>query len=198
MSDNKTTLANHNDRLEALVEQVNALPDAGGGEVAEPVVQPLSVTKNGTYTPPEGVDGYAPVNVSVPIPTPVLKTLRVTKNGTYNAPSGTDGYNKVEVNVPSSGGIGGGNVNVSVLIEVESGVTAHVFYMDGAGYPSYSPITESFELTNTADVIVIYGEGCSGHGVAGDATTLLDTGADWMYVFGFTPESKYAIISFDA
>lgn len=38
----------------------------GGGEVAEPVVQPLSVTKNGTYSPPEGVDGYAPVVVNVP------------------------------------------------------------------------------------------------------------------------------------
>lgn len=32
----------------------------GGG-----VIQPLSVTQNGTYTPPSGVDGYAPVNVSV-------------------------------------------------------------------------------------------------------------------------------------
>ena len=29
------------------------------------VVQPLSVTQNGTYTPPSGVDGYAPVTVNV-------------------------------------------------------------------------------------------------------------------------------------
>lgn len=34
----------------------------GGGSA---VVQPLSVTQNGTYTPPSGVDGYAPVTVSV-------------------------------------------------------------------------------------------------------------------------------------
>lgn len=30
------------------------------------VVQPLSVTQNGTYNPPSGVDGYAPVTVNVP------------------------------------------------------------------------------------------------------------------------------------
>lgn len=35
---------------------------SGGGSA---VVQALSVTQNGTYTPPSGVDGYAPVTVSV-------------------------------------------------------------------------------------------------------------------------------------
>ncbi len=35
---------------------------SGGGAV----VQPLSVTANGTYNPPSGVDGYSPVTVSVP------------------------------------------------------------------------------------------------------------------------------------
>ena len=34
----------------------------GGGSA---VVQPLSVTQNGTYNPPSGVDGYAPVAVNV-------------------------------------------------------------------------------------------------------------------------------------
>lgn len=34
----------------------------GGGSA---VVQPLSVTENGTYNPPSGVDGYAPVTVNV-------------------------------------------------------------------------------------------------------------------------------------
>lgn len=30
-----------------------------------PVVEPLSITENGTYTAPEGVDGYSPVTVNV-------------------------------------------------------------------------------------------------------------------------------------
>ena len=39
---------------------VNVQGGGGGG-----VIQPLSVTQNGTYTPPSGVDGYAPVTVNV-------------------------------------------------------------------------------------------------------------------------------------
>ena len=31
-----------------------------------PNIQPLSVTANGTFTPPDGVDGYGPVTVEVP------------------------------------------------------------------------------------------------------------------------------------
>ena len=35
------------------------------GSAAAPVVQPLEVTENGTYTAPAGVDGYSPVTVNV-------------------------------------------------------------------------------------------------------------------------------------
>lgn len=41
---------------------------SGGGGGAEPaVIEPLSVTANGTYNPPDGVDGYSPVSVTVPV-----------------------------------------------------------------------------------------------------------------------------------
>ena len=40
---------------------VNVSGGGGGG-----VIQSLSVIENGTYNPPSGVDGYAPVNVNVP------------------------------------------------------------------------------------------------------------------------------------
>ena len=36
---------------------------SGGGE---PVIEALSITANGTYTAPDGVDGYSPVTVNVP------------------------------------------------------------------------------------------------------------------------------------
>lgn len=37
----------------------------GGVEVILPVIQALEITANGTYTAPEGVDGYSPVTVSI-------------------------------------------------------------------------------------------------------------------------------------
>lgn len=63
-----------------------------------PVIEPLSISENGTYTAPEGVDGYSPVTVDVPNTYTasdegkvvssgalVAQTTRtVTENGTYD------------------------------------------------------------------------------------------------------------------
>ena len=45
-------------------EMAAAITAISGG--AEPVIEALSVTSNGTYTAPDGVDGYSPVTVNVP------------------------------------------------------------------------------------------------------------------------------------
>ena len=71
--------------------------DTGGGG-REPIVEALSVTANGTYTPNEGVDGFNEVNVNVPIPTFTTEELSATANGEYTPT--TDGYSKVSVQVP--------------------------------------------------------------------------------------------------
>lgn len=42
------------------------LGGSGGGTGNKPVIKPLTVTTNGTYTAPSGVDGYSPVSVGVP------------------------------------------------------------------------------------------------------------------------------------
>ena len=63
MSD-KIKLTDNTTGLQAILGKVNSLPDAGSGST-EPVIQPLSVTENGTYTAPDGVDGYSPVVVNV-------------------------------------------------------------------------------------------------------------------------------------
>ena len=67
-----------------------------GGEAGEIVIEPLSVTENGTYTAPTGTDGYSPVSVTVPQTT--VQSLSVTQNGTYTAPTGT-AYSPVTVDV---------------------------------------------------------------------------------------------------
>lgn len=71
----------------------------GGGGGTAPVIEPLEVTENGTYTAPSGVDGYSPVTVNVPIPEGYIKpsgTLEITENGTHDA----EAYKAVSVNVP--------------------------------------------------------------------------------------------------
>lgn len=103
----------------------------GGGEGGDAVIRSLSVTENGTYTAPSGVDGYSPVTVNVPEPAgtktitsngthdvkdyasaqvnvpdvpAVTEALTVTENGTYTPDSGVDGFDAVTVNVAGSGG----------------------------------------------------------------------------------------------
>jgi len=75
---------------------------------AAPVLQPKTVTENGDYYPPSGVDGFSEIHVNVQggSGSAVVQPLSVTQNGTYNPPSGVDGYAPVTVLVPSSGGDG--------------------------------------------------------------------------------------------
>lgn len=90
-------------------------------------IQPLTVTQNGQYNAPEGVDGYNPVDVNVPdrydegykdgsedgydkgyadgeaAVKAKIQSKTITKNGTYYAADdGLDGFDPVNVNVPAS------------------------------------------------------------------------------------------------
>lgn len=62
-------------------------------------IKSLTITQNGQYNAPAGVDGYNPVIVNVSN-SAVIQSLTVTRNGTYTAPAGVDGYNPVIVNNP--------------------------------------------------------------------------------------------------
>jgi hypothetical protein len=67
------------------------LSGSGGASV----IESLSVTENGEYVAPSGVDGYSPVTVNVPSPT---GTISITQNGTVDVAQ----YASANVNV--SGG----------------------------------------------------------------------------------------------
>lgn len=82
-----------------LIDQIKGVL-AGKTAGGEPVIQPLNVTENGTYTAPDGVDGFSPVVVDVPERAVILQDKTATENGTYTADAGFDGLGRVTVNVP--------------------------------------------------------------------------------------------------
>ena len=45
---------------------LDAMPTEIAGIQTEPTIETLDVTSNGTYTAPDGVDGYSPITVNVP------------------------------------------------------------------------------------------------------------------------------------
>jgi hypothetical protein len=67
-------------------------------DIPYPVVDEITITANGTYTPEEGIDGFSQVVVDTHIP--VVEEITITENGTYTAPVGVDGYSPVVVDIP--------------------------------------------------------------------------------------------------
>lgn len=59
MTNTERIQANNAD-LRECIETANSLPDA-----KNPVIEALEITENGTYTAPDGVNGYSPVTVNV-------------------------------------------------------------------------------------------------------------------------------------
>lgn len=84
--------------LEQMAQQVKDIP--------YPVVEEITITENGKYSAPSGIDGFSKVVVDIPetvCPTPVIEALTINYNGTYTAPSGIDGYSPITVSVEGSG-----------------------------------------------------------------------------------------------
>lgn len=74
-------------------EEAAGIMMSGGGKSA--VIQPLTITSNGTYTAPAGIDGYNPVTSDV---SPLLVPKVITANGTYLPPDNVDGFSSIYVN----------------------------------------------------------------------------------------------------
>ena len=67
------------------------------------VLEPVTISENGTVTPPEGVDGFDSVTVNVQGSAPVLQNKIVTQNGVVTPDTGYDGLGQVTVDVPGGG-----------------------------------------------------------------------------------------------
>ena len=80
------------------LEILRIYESGGGGSIS---LETANITKNGTYVPSEGYNGFDKAIVNV---VPVLETANITKNGTYVASTGYDGFGSVVVNVPADGG----------------------------------------------------------------------------------------------
>lgn len=71
----------------SLLDQAIAALQGKMAEGTAPVIEPLVVTENGTYTAPAGVDGYSPISVSVAIPDGYIKPDGIeiiTENGRHD------------------------------------------------------------------------------------------------------------------
>lgn len=90
----------------------------------EPFTIPLGVTANGTYEPPDGVDGYNKVTVNVPVPDGYIVpsgAKEITENGEHDVTA----YATVNVNVASSGGGEGDSEEVESLLGVIQNTVAN-------------------------------------------------------------------------
>ena len=108
------------------------------------IIEQLLITANGTYTAPEGVDGYSPITVNVPIPDGYIKPTgakEITENGTYDV----RGYETANVNVQASGG-GGENKLPSVVDGTVTEITADD--LEGATQIKVRAFYECTVLTN--------------------------------------------------
>lgn len=81
------------------MQEVNLIGRLSTGGSYVPVIEPKAITENGTYSAPEGVDGFNPVTVNVSAGSSTIEPKTILENGTYNAPVGVDGFNPVTVQV---------------------------------------------------------------------------------------------------
>jgi hypothetical protein len=97
----------------ALIQQIKAAlggkanNGSGGGTVITPVIEPLEVHENGTYSAPNGVDGYSPVVVNVSGSAIGTASKKLTSNGRSISFTGLTAQPKAFAIVPT------GNITLS-------------------------------------------------------------------------------------
>lgn len=166
-ANNGKVLAINNGKLEARSVQW------GGGST---VLEPLSVTANGDYTPEAGVDGFDEVHVSVPnsysasdegkvvsngaLVAQTARASQITQNGTYD----TTLNNEVTVNVSS-----GGSAVVQSLSVTQNGT-----YNPPSGVDGYAPVTVNVSGGGSSNVL--FGDGVPASSLGSDGDYYIRSG----------------------
>lgn len=114
---------------------------------AEPVIRSITITGNGTYTAPSGVDGYSPVTVNVSSSETSAPTITVDSSGLIRATAGTE-YTTKKLSVSDDSDFKAENIKNGVNI---FGITGN--FVDG-GYFSGN-VVKAYETS----VIIASGTG---------------------------------------
>lgn len=133
-------------------QMANAIESISGGG-STPVINSLSVTENGTYTAPSGVDGYSPITVNVPQgSTPTgTKQISITENGTTTEDVTNYANAEINVNVPSSGG---GYLPLLDTIVIDS--DTRTYNLDLTPYSSYDMVLVVFDTVTLSASDYLY------------------------------------------
>ncbi len=142
--------------------KINGKPDGGGGGG---VITGLSISANGTYTATGGVDGYSPVEVSVPEQKPE-ESFNVSPSITEQTVTPQEGYVFSTGTVAAVTSTIDGNIQAG---NIKSGVT--ILGVEGT-YTAPAPVTESLSVS-------INGTYTPGTGVDGFSVVSVDV--DWIH-----------------
>ena len=123
---------------------------SGGGATIEPVIEPLTISENGTYTAPDGIDGYSPVTVSVVPPESDIDEF-ITRN--------VKNVSSAEETVGSYA-FSGCRLLESVNMPNAKTISQYAFYMDSSGSKTF---TVNFPEVETIGQYAFAGDGSGPH-----------------------------------
>ena len=127
-------------KVSEMAAAVEAIPTG-----STPVIEAKSITENGTYTAPSGVDGFSPVTVNVPS----SSGIKVTSISRYSQPTKTT-Y-KAGESMDLSG--------FAVTVTYSNGATRIVAYNNYPAFFSFSPLI--FSAGNTSCTVKFSEDGYS-------------------------------------
>lgn len=114
------------------------------GNAPAPVINELNVNANGTYTAPEGVNGYSPVNVNVPNTYTAQDEGKVVDNGALVAQTSTSFYDNGTYNTTTND-----SVTVAVPLTTKSITSNGTYNASSDSAKGYTSVSVSVPNTYT-------------------------------------------------